>query len=329
MVDNYEVLNELWHECLEFVKETEMKARIHGVRSQMQQFDYFWGVTLGELILRHTDNLSHTLQKADVSAAEGQNLAGLTVKTLLSLRTDHNFQLFWEKATREANHLNVNEPSLPRRRRFESGSRDGYAFPDTPVDHYRRVYYEAVDLITTCINNRFDQPGYKIYRNIEDLLLKAANAEDYDAELKFVTEFYGFDFDGLGYLLKTQLEVFSMDFAVNSESREKYQLSDVIELLKSKSEAQKDMLCEVCTLLRLLLVMPATNAISERSFSALRRVKSYLRSTMNQDRLTHLMVLHIHKELTDKLDLISIANDFVAGDTHRLTVFGTFASKDT
>ena len=49
---------------------------------------------------------------------------------------------------------------------------------------------------------------------------------------------------------------------------------------------------------------------------------------MNQDRLTHLMVLHIHKELTDKLDLITIANDFVAGDTHRLTVFGTFTSKD-
>ena len=40
------------------------------------------------------------------------------------------------------------------------------------------------------------------------------------------------------------------------------------------------------------------------------------------------MVLHIHKELTDKLDLITIANDFVAGDTRRLTVFITFASKE-
>ena len=331
VVDNYEVLNELWHECLKFVKETEMKARIHGVRSQMQQFDYFWGVTLGELILRHTDNLSRTLQKVDISAAEGQNIAGLTVKALQSLRTDNNFPLFWEKTTREADRLKVNEPGLPRRRktprRFESGSTDGYRFPDTPVDHYRQIYYEAIDLITTCINNRFDQPGYKIYRNIEDLLLKTANAEDYEAELKFVTQFYSSDFDG--YLLKTQLEVFSIDLAANSESRGKYQLSDIIELLKSKSEAQKDILCEVCVLLKLLLVMPATNAISERSFSALRRVKSYLRSTMNQDRLTHLMVLHIHKELTDKLDLISIANDFVAGDTHRLTVFGTFTSKDT
>ena len=74
MVENYEVLNELWCECLEYVKETEMKARIHGVQSQMQQFDFFWGVTVGELILQHTDNLSRALQKADVSAAEGQKL---------------------------------------------------------------------------------------------------------------------------------------------------------------------------------------------------------------------------------------------------------------
>ena len=70
-------------------------------------------------------------------------------------------------------------------------STDGYSFPTTPVDHYRRIYYEVIDLITTCINNRFDQPGYRIYCNIQNLLLKAANGDDYNAELKFVTDFYG------------------------------------------------------------------------------------------------------------------------------------------
>ena len=48
---------------------------------------------------------------------------------------------------------------------------------------------------------------------------------------------------------------------------------------------------EVVKLLTLILVMPATNAVSERSASALRRVKTYLRTTMHQDRLNHLMVL--------------------------------------
>lgn len=74
--------------------------------------------------------------------------------------------------------------------------------------------------------------------------------------------------------------------------------------------------------------MPATNAISERSFSALRLVKTYLRSTMNQDRLNHLMLLYVHKHLTDNLDLISIANDFVSKSEHRLTSFGRFQHGD-
>ena len=56
-------------------------------------------------------------------------------------------------------------------------------------------------------------------------------------------------------------------------------------------------------MMKLILVMPSTNASSERTFSAMRRVKSYLRSTMTQERLNHLMILHVHKELTDKLDL--------------------------
>jgi hypothetical protein len=71
-------------------------------------------------------------------------------------------------------------------------------------------------------------------------------------------------------------------------------------------------------------VLPATNAASERSFSSMKRIKSYLRSTMGQSRLNYLMTLNIkfYKELVDKLDLISIANEFVRGSD--LGVFGTF-----
>ena len=72
------------------------------------------------------------------------------------------------------------------------------------------------------------------------------------------------------------------------------------------------------------MVTPATNASSERSFSAMRRVKSYLRSTMKQERLNHLMLLHVHKELTDTLNLADVVNDFVSSSENRLRVFGKF-----
>ena len=70
-------------------------------------------------------------------------------------------------------------------------------------------------------------------------------------------------------------------------------------------------------MMKLILVMPATNAASERNFSALRRIKSYLRSTMSQVRLNHLMVLHVHRALTDTNKLECIADEFISSSQHR------------
>ena len=65
------------------------------------------------------------------------------------------------------------------------------------------------------------------------------------------------------------------------------------------------------------IVMPATNAISERSFSALRHLKTWLRSTMHQSRLNWCMLLHVHCEDTDKLDLTALANEFIGRNASR------------
>ena len=46
-------------------------------------------------------------------------------------------------------------------------------------------------------------------------------------------------------------------------------------------------------------------------FSALRRVKSYLRSNMTQECLNHLMLLRIYKEKVDSLNLKEVLNEFI------------------
>ena len=46
--------------------------------------------------------------------------------------------------------------------------------------------------------------------------------------------------------------------------------------------AMRAIYSEIVTLITILLVIPATNAINEKTFSALRKVKTYLRSTMTQ-----------------------------------------------
>ena len=71
--------------------------------------------------------------------------------------------------------------------------------------------------------------------------------------------------------------------------------------------------------------MPATNATSERSFSALQRVKSYLRTTMTQLRLNNLMILNVHREALDAMDLEEIENKFTSIKDSRKQIFARFS----
>ena len=45
------------YECLQTVKKPDSKARINGVKIQMEKFNFFCGIQLGERTLKHTDNL--------------------------------------------------------------------------------------------------------------------------------------------------------------------------------------------------------------------------------------------------------------------------------
>ena len=70
------------------------------------------------------------------------------------------------------------------------------------------------------------------------------------------------------------------------------------------------------------MVLPSTNAVGDRSASALRRVKTYLRATMSHLRLNNLMMLSIHKDMTDQINFETIIDEFVSANGHRIDSFG-------
>ena len=131
--------------------------------------------------------------------------------------------------------------------------------------------------------------------------------------------FYGSDFSSA---FSVQLQTFLSLF--EGEEMSNLTIANILIRAKEFSTAEKEFLSEVCRLIHLVLVMPATNVVSERSFSSHRCIKTYLRSTMHQNRLNHLMIFYVHKHLTDALDIKSVAYEFVAGSKHRLTLFRKF-----
>ena len=59
---------------------------------------------------------------------------------------------------------------------------------------------------------------------------------------------------------------------------------------------------EAVKLLQLILTILATTASVERSFSALKRIKSYTRNRMTNQRLSTLALLSIEKERLNKME---------------------------
>ena len=89
-------------------------------------------------------------------------------------------------------------------------------------------------------------------------------------------------------------------------------------------ESSKTMLSEVFQLLRIILTMPITSATAERTFSTMRRLKNFLRSTMSQTLFNNLMLLHVQKDITDQIYLHNIANQFIDVNSRKKNFWGTF-----
>ena len=228
-----------------------------------------------EVLLRHTDNLSKSLQKKSLSAAEGQRLASLTLDVLKTLRDEDNFKSFYAHIVQDQVRFQIDGPTLPRKRRAPQqlliGTTSG-DFHTDPEDRYRQIYYEALDFVQA-VSDRFDQPGYRVYQNMQELLLMACKGHTYQDQLEAVLNIYKDDLSQLE--LEAHLPLLKPLYKdVCKELPNNFSVDSIVHVLSELTVAESAF-SGVWKLLKLLLVLPATNATSERSFSALRRLKTY------------------------------------------------------
>ena len=106
-------------------------------------------------------------------------------------------------------------------------------------------------------------------------------------------------------------------FVVQAADCAKMGAYDIIRCI-GKSDLKK-LIPQVIRMSTFLVLSPASTATCERSFSQLRRLKSYLRSSMSQRRINHCLILNSYQEELDLLDVNQLVKQFVlAKDTRRL-----------
>ena len=107
-------------------------------KAQMEWFDFFSALHLGQHLYCHTDNLSKDLQGTKMAAVSGQRLANLTKETPTKIRIDHSFDHFYANVACKCEGL-LGEPTLRRKRhtpaRLEVGA-GVPSYPQTAKDHW-------------------------------------------------------------------------------------------------------------------------------------------------------------------------------------------------
>ena len=123
--------------------------------------------------------------------------------------------------------------------------------PSNPKEHY----FEVLDAVINVIKERFDQPSFQAYLKSESFLLKVITRSCVEKEKEFLNEKYG---DGDVELLESE-EVWKTIFS----DLKPVCFKDILEQLKSLSEAKKKMIPSFINICKVIIVNPATSCTPE------------------------------------------------------------------
>ena len=304
ILDNYQSLMQMWEECLEERLDQETGARIIGCKSQMESFYFFFGLNLPHNLYAMTDYLSKSLQATKMSAIKGRKSADLVITTLKDIRKDYQFQLFYDAVKKAANSIKgIAQPAMPRKRKRPNYSIIQYVvgyegpasnahYPET-TEYFKQMYFEALDAVVNAVEDHFEQPALKKFTNVEQLFLKAINNQDASVELKAMKTDFDGDFNA--DQLESELHLIPTIFKDSKPA----DFHDICKTLQAMDKDVRRMIKNIWTITRIVLTSGATSATPERSFSMQRRIKTWLRSTMDQKRYNSLSVLNGHTDVVE------------------------------
>ncbi|XP_060836474.1 zinc finger MYM-type protein 1-like [Rhopalosiphum padi] len=161
-----------------------------------------------------------------------------------------------------------------------------------------------------------------------ELVRRGSSYKNLCVKFDFLTNICSFDEEIISEKTRALIEQYPNDIE-ESFTNECLHLRDHL-FFKSDKKRNAQELCKmlytndlidiypnVTTALRMYLCTFATNCTAERSFSALKRVKSHLRSTLESDRLNATSILHIESEMLRSINYDDIIDDFASKKVRR------------
>lgn len=281
----------------EEVWDADSTSKAGGLLSVCLSFVFRMAFVLCKSCLSYVLDISRSLQKKAKDICDAYSEVNTVIDALKEVRdnVDDRSERWFREAQRMGEQHDGPLPSVPRRcsRQTQRDNIPG----DTPEEYFRRTLtIPFIDELLQHMETRFSPLQSKAMqglRLVPTMLTSVTNAGELDEMVAMYEE-------DLPSPATWEAELHRW--------RVSWQGTDLENMPGTPAEAlvscNKDLYPNIYTLLKIICTLPLTTSTCERSISVIRRLKTYLRATMDQRRMSSLALMHIHYNMQLNLDEI-------------------------
>ncbi|KAK4873915.1 hypothetical protein RN001_013275 [Aquatica leii] len=277
---------------------------ISTAKSIMDQINYKFICILQiwDKILESVDKVNVALQSKIMTIDKASELIKGLTSQIQNIR--ETVDIVFEKAKTIFEQCHIEDNFLEKRRKrvkrhnLSESSDTGYDITqqqNTIISELKWRFEKLRD-----IQNSF---GFLTLKHITTYSVEELKKHAADLSIKYSADINATEFWSEIETLKSQVEATTLF--------DKCECQSSMGLLKAVVELDlKEMFPNVVVAIKIFLTMPVTVASCERSFSKLKLIKTYLRSTMGQERLSGLAILSIERDIARLLSYENVIKDF-------------------
>ena len=316
--------------CLEEMKDSndwnrDTRADAQSLFLTLSRFPFIIALMITKDVLAHTKALSMKLQGRYIDIVKAYKEVEFVKSTLKGARdgVDDFHSRVYGKALQVAAKIQIDE-SLPRTTGRQLHRINVPAA--TPSQYYQRgLTIPMLDHLISEMDERFSNGSSITIRQIM-LLLPVALAERGESEtlssadISDLVSLYGDDLPAPA-ALDTELHCWRIKWQGKI-----HDAADLNTPAKALSSIDGDFFPNIEQLLKIACTLPVTSVECERSISRLRHLKTYLRSTMQEERLNGLAMLYIHRDIPCSAE--AVVDEFARRHPRRIQLVNPFTMED-
>ncbi|XP_058733899.1 uncharacterized protein LOC131605573 [Vicia villosa] len=287
------------------------RGDVDSAYNRLKSFDFIFILHLMKEIMSVTNMIYQALQQQSQDVVNVMHLVCTTKTLIQELREDSWDKLFTcVKSFCEKHDIEI--PDLDDVHPTTRFVRSRLEENQVTIEHYFRVeiFFTIINKQLQELNNRFSEQVIDLLTLSCALSPKVNNKTfNFDTICPLVEKYYPMDFNEQERIsLQFQLRHFIIDARQASRLKNLSTIQDLCSSLVATRKSEIYYLID--RLFRLVTTLPVSTATIERSFSAMKVIKTRLRSKMEADFLGDSVTIHIERELAANIDSETIIDDF-------------------